>query len=127
MGAAQKRKILRKRMKHAKKRFKERHGLYLTEHDIMLLIDQIATGKSKFVMRFTNRRTLHKVLHSHLWIPVVYSTKSKIIITVYNNKWIRHNQGNPYVASKKVKKKKPKKNRIHWEVRDRYSKKARME
>lgn len=122
MGTIQGRKILKNRIKHAKKRLKQRHGLYLDDYEYMRLVDQIIDGQSKFIMRFTRRRTLHKVLHNYQWLPVVYSSKSKVIITVYTNKWIKGSGKKTYIKSKFKKPKKKFKIRIPWQVRNKYSK-----
>lgn len=117
MGSKQKRTIIRKRIGHALSRLKERHGLFLHESEYFEAVDDIICGRSEFLIKTSNTSTIHRVLIRNVWVPCVYSKKQKVIITVYQNKWIKKGKRGYYIKKQKEKVKKPKKDRAHWSFR----------
>jgi len=90
-----------KRMKHAILRLQQRHGLWLTDYDLMNMVEQINTGESEFLVRFSRNFTLHRVSHGSERLPVIYSKRHKIILTVYQNKWVSQNKDGSYKMRKR--------------------------
>ena len=110
MGQKQKIELQLKRINHAKYRFKQRHGVYLGNHEYFQLINDIIDGRSQFVLRMSNHYTMHRVNIDGTWYPVIYNSRSKVIITVYYSKWIKKQKDGTYwirerhVKTKKVNK-----------------------
>ena len=126
MGRKQKIQIINRRILHAKKRFLERKGIALDDYEYCSLIDQIVSQRSKFIARFNSNHTMHKVLYKSEWIPVVYSKRHKLIITAYQNNWIKKRNGKYFVITHKTYKyKKSKEKKVAWQLTGKWNKAKR--
>lgn len=67
---------------HVKRRAKERYDLDLTSHDLIIIIKKIQMNQTHVLKRYTNSRTVHKINHKGIEIPVLYSSSLKRIVTV---------------------------------------------
>jgi hypothetical protein len=68
------------------------------------MVDDIHEGRSEFLVRFSRNFTLHRVSHGSDSLPVVYSKRHKIILTVYMNKWVTKNKDGTYRMKKRRRK-----------------------
>ena len=67
---------------HSKKRARERYDIELTNNDLDMLVNQIKKGEAEFIRGYSNSRSVHKVKHEDLELPVLYSKSLKKIVTV---------------------------------------------
>ena len=57
---------------HAIFRSAERYGIYIDESGLRTLVRQIQSGESEFVMKRTNRISIHKVKHGEQEVYVSF-------------------------------------------------------
>lgn len=71
----------RSQVKHAKKRFIERHDIFLSDKELEAIGKLIRNGKSVFVRRDSLRVTVHQVVVEGKSVIVVYDKVRRTIIT----------------------------------------------
>jgi len=81
---------------HAKKRFKERHGIDFNRNVRRFFISSIIDGKARFVQKQTNRVAVYDVDYNNKVYRVIYDRTRKNIITVMDN----DENGNPVEVQK---------------------------
>jgi len=72
-------------MKHAKLRAGERYGIELKPNayqTLLMMIWKPVKGKSAFLKRQSNRVTLWALFYEDQWLPVVYDSIRKTIVTI---------------------------------------------
>jgi hypothetical protein len=66
---------------HSKKRMQQRYGINLTEEDITALGNMVLKGKTEFVMKKSNTRTIHKAIVNNIEVYFVYNKSCRRIAT----------------------------------------------
>lgn len=76
--------LKRRRQKHAHKRGLQRFGLSVTskENDEICKIIQRGGKCDCFLYRESNRITIRAVYYKNQWLPVVYDSVYKVIVTI---------------------------------------------
>ncbi len=69
---------------HAKIRFQERHGIVFTDEQAKGIVEDIISKKAEFIETVSNKAQRWIAEHNGKKYRVVYSPKSKVIITVYS-------------------------------------------
>jgi len=68
--------------KHFKRRFRERLGVYLSDHDIDSIIKEIEVGHARILERESNRVSKFEVSHNNENYIVVYDRLRRMPVTV---------------------------------------------
>ena len=68
---------------HARRRAKDRYGIYLNDHQYNLMVKQIKNGVDcKVLCKQSNRVSLYALKHEGSWLPVVYDKIRHTIVTI---------------------------------------------
>ncbi|KKM06927.1 hypothetical protein LCGC14_1739070 [marine sediment metagenome] len=67
---------------HARRRAKLRYGIKLSRQRVQEIIKKIQRGRSKFVKRTSNTKSVFYVTCGDVKMKVVYDSKRKSIVTV---------------------------------------------
>jgi hypothetical protein len=67
--------------KHARKRFRQRYNIEVSNERLALFVQQIQAKEAKFIRRTSNTKTVFVVKNGDMEVPVVYSSKHKCIVT----------------------------------------------
>jgi hypothetical protein len=69
-------------VEHARRRFRERYGIVLNEHQYKYLSQQISDNRAKFIEKQSNRVSVFELKYENQMVRVVYDKQTKQIVTV---------------------------------------------
>jgi hypothetical protein len=69
-------------VEHARRRFRERYGIVLNEHQYKYLSQQISDNRAKFIEKQSNRVSVFELKYENQVVRVVYDKQTKQIVTV---------------------------------------------